>query len=203
VPLPRAAILSQAARCGCNHLAEYQPVVDGHRRGALIPEIQGGSMRVHRYGRVLLALLCISSLALSQQGRRLPDEKTIRDSDALWSHAVETKDLEQVLSFYADDGSVLPFNAPIATGKEQIRQIWSRLMSTPGFSLRFAPSNVEVAHSGDLAYEVGTFELTMNDAQGKPVTTPGKYVVVWKQTDGKWKVTADIFNTDVQSSEKQ
>jgi uncharacterized protein (TIGR02246 family) len=160
-------------------------------------------MCVHRYGQVFLALLFMTSVALSQQGRRPPDEKTIRDADTLWSHAVETKDLEQILSFYADDASVLPFNAPIATGKEQIRQIWSRLMSTPGFSFRFAPSNVEVAHSGDLAYEVGTFELTMNDAQGKPVMTPGKYVVVWKQTDGKWKVTADIFNTDVQSSEKQ
>jgi uncharacterized protein (TIGR02246 family) len=160
-------------------------------------------MRVRRYARVFLAGLCISSLAHSQQGRRPSDEKTIRDADALWSHALETKDLEQALSFYADDASVLPFNAPMATGKEPIRQIWSRLLSTPGFSLRFAPSTVEVAHSGDLAYEVGTFELTMNDAQGKPVATPGKYVVVWKQTDGKWKATADIFNTDVQSSEKQ
>jgi uncharacterized protein (TIGR02246 family) len=165
--------------------------------------MQGGLMRVDRYGRVLLTLLCISSLALSQQSRRPPDEKTIRDADALWSHAVETKDLEQALSFYADDASVLPFNAPIATGKEQIRKIWSRLMSTPGFSLHFAPSTVQVAHSGDLAYEVGTFELTMDDAQGKPVMTPGKYVVVWKQTDGKWKAAADIFNTDLQSSEKQ
>jgi uncharacterized protein (TIGR02246 family) len=160
-------------------------------------------MRVHRYSRVFLVLLCFSRLALSQQDRRPPEEKTIRDADALRSHAVETKDLERALSFYADDASMLPFNAPMATGKEQIRQIWSRLLSTPGFSLRFAPKRVEVAHSGDLAYEVGTFELTMNDAQGKPVRTPGKYVVVWKQTDGIWKATADIFNTDVQSSEKQ
>jgi uncharacterized protein (TIGR02246 family) len=169
----------------------------------VLSEIQGGFMRVHRDGRVFLVLLCISSLALSQQGRRPPEEKTIRDADAVWSHAIETKDLEQALSFYSDDASVLPFNAPIATGRQQIRQVWSHLLSTPGFSLRFAPSTVEVARSGDLAYEVGTFELTMNDAQGKPVATPGKYVVVWKQADGKWKATADIFNTDVQSSEKQ
>jgi ketosteroid isomerase-like protein len=60
-----------------------------------------------------------------------------------------------------------------------------------------------VAHSRDLAYEVGTFELTLDDAQGKPVKTPGKYVVVWKQTDGKWRVAADIFNTDVKTAEKE
>ena len=62
---------------------------------------------------------------------------------------------------------------------------------------------MQVAHPGDLACAVGTFELTMDDAQGNPVMTPGKYVVVWKQTDGKWKAAAEIFNTDVQSSEKQ
>jgi ketosteroid isomerase-like protein len=131
------------------------------------------------------------------------DEKAIRDADALWSHAVETKDLGQAISFYTDSASVLPFNAPSVTGTVQIRELWSHLMSTPGFSLHFAPSIVEVAHSGDLAYDVGTFELTLDDAQGKPVKTPGKYVVVWKQTGGKWKAAADIFNTDVKSAEKE
>jgi ketosteroid isomerase-like protein len=39
--------------------------------------------------------------------------------------------------------------------------------------------------------------LTKNDAGGKPVTTKGKYVVVWKkQADGKWKVIEDIDNPD-------
>jgi ketosteroid isomerase-like protein len=69
-------------------------------------------------------------------------------------------------------------------------------MSMPGFSLRFAPTKIEVAKSSDLAYDVGTFELKLNDANGSPTTTMGKYVVVWKkQPDGHWK-DADIFNTD-------
>ncbi len=160
-------------------------------------------MGIRRYDLALIVLVCVSTFAFSQQGGSPTDEKTIRDADALWSHATETKDLEQAVSFYADDASVLPFNAPITTGKVQIRELWSHLMSTPGFSLRFAPNNVQVAHSRDLAYEVGTFELTLDDAQGKPVKTPGKYVVVWKQTDGKWRVAADIFNTDVKTAEKE
>jgi ketosteroid isomerase-like protein len=48
-----------------------------------------------------------------------------------------------------------------------------------------------------MAYDVGTFELKLNDAQSAAMTIPGKYVVVWKkQKGGSWKAEADIFNTD-------
>ncbi len=125
------------------------------------------------------------------------EERAIRDADAAWSHATETKDLEKALSFYADDASVLPFNAPIAVGKDQIRQVWSSLASKPGFSLTFAPTKIGVSKSRDMAYEIGTFQLKLNDPQGSPTTTVGKYVVAWKkQPNGEWKAVADIFNTD-------
>ncbi len=153
-----------------------------------------------RSSKLLAALFTIAVIgapAFAQDGHRPPDEKTIRDADAVWSRAAGSKDLEQTVSFYSDDASVLPFNGPIATGKEQIRKAWSHLMSLSGFALHFAPSKIEVASGGDLAYEVGTFELTVNDAQGSPTITPGKYVVVWKkQPKGDWKAAADIFNTD-------
>jgi ketosteroid isomerase-like protein len=135
-----------------------------------------------------------SSLA---QGNRAAEEEAIRKGDAEWSHAADTKDLEKTVSFYAEDGSVLPFGAAIATGKEQVRQVWSHLMSLPGYSLTFAPTTVQVAKAGDIAYEVGAFALKLNDAQGNATTTPGKYVVVWKkQADRGRKAVADIFNTD-------
>jgi ketosteroid isomerase-like protein len=70
-------------------------------------------------------------------------------------------------------------------------------MAKPGFSLHFAPTLIEVADSKDLAYDIGTFELKLNDETGKSMTIPGKYVVVWKkQKNGQWEVEADIFNTD-------
>jgi ketosteroid isomerase-like protein len=60
---------------------------------------------------------------------------------------------------------------------------------------------VEVAKSGDLACLSGTYELTMNDPGGKPVSDRGKYVEVWeKQADGKWKCGTDIWNSDLPAS---
>ena len=45
---------------------------------------------------------------------------------------------------------------------------------------------------------MGMYQLTMKDSQGNPVNDRGKFVEVWKkQADGKWKVEADIFNSDL------
>jgi len=54
-----------------------------------------------------------------------------------------------------------------------------------------------VSRSGDLAYSHGTYEETVNDREGNPVTNKEKWVTVYeKQPDGTWKVVADIWNTD-------
>ncbi len=146
---------------------------------------------------VALLLIVGIEMSLAQKSNPNPDEQAIRKLDKDWSAAAGSKDVDKTVSFYADDASAFPFNAPIATGKEQIRQVWAHLTSLPGFALTFAPTKIEVAKSGDLAYDVGTFELKANDAQGNATTTVGKYVVVWKkQPDKQWKATADIFNTD-------
>jgi uncharacterized protein (TIGR02246 family) len=135
----------------------------------------------------------------SQQGAdtRAADQATIRAASQEWSNAASNHDLEKAVSFYADDATYNPPGAPLAAGKDAIRKVWTNVMAIPGGNLRWASSKVEVARSGDLAYDTGAYTLTKNDKDGKPVTTKGKYVVVWKkQADGKWKVIEDIDNPD-------
>lgn len=134
---------------------------------------------------------------MQEAAARMSDEQAIRETVAAWSQAAGAKDLNKCVSFYSDDASVLPFNAPIVTGRDQIRELWSRLMSDPAYNLRFGPTKIEVARSADLAYEIGTFDLTLSDQSGKPAAMRGKYVVAWKkQSNNEWKAAADIFNTD-------
>ena len=146
-----------------------------------------------------VAVLVFAGTAISaaQKSNPNPDEQAIRKLDKDWSAAAGSKDVDKTVSFYSDDASALPFNAPIANGKDQIRQVWAHLTSLPGFALSFGPTKIEAAKSGDLAYDVGTFELKTNDAQGNTTTEAGKYTVVWKkQADKQWKAVVDMFNTD-------
>ncbi len=126
---------------------------------------------------------------------RAADEAAIRDADAQWSKTAAAGDLDGTVAYYTDDASVLAPNAPIASDKQSIRGAWASLLGST--SVSWQASKVEVAHSGDLAYIQGTYQLTSKDSQHNPVDR-GKFVEVWKkQADGKWKVVADIFNSDL------
>jgi ketosteroid isomerase-like protein len=125
-------------------------------------------------------------------------EQALRDADAAWSKAAGSKDLDKTVSYYSADATVLPPNASAATTKEAIRKTWQDLLASPGLVISWKATKVEVAKSGDIGFVSGTYELTMNDASGKPVNDHGKYLEVWeKQADGKWKCGADIWNSDL------
>lgn len=147
-----------------------------------------------------LALLLFTAACQTQAppDTRAADESALRDLDAQWSKAAAAKDAEKTVSYYAENAVLMPPNAPIATEKEAIRTEWKNLLASPGYTVGWKATRVEVARSGDLAYLSGTYESTMNDASGKPVNDRGKYLEVWKkQADGTWKAVADIFNSDL------
>ena len=156
---------------------------------------------MHPWKNAVSSFLGVSAVFLivfaTQSNAQSADEVAIRAAAADWSKAALKKDLDKAVSYYAEDAHMYPYNAPRTETKEDIRKVWSELMSAPDAVLLTKTTNVVAAKSGDLAYETGTFELTESDPQGHPTKTPGKYVVVWKkQANHEWKAVADIFNTD-------
>lgn len=101
------------------------------------------------------------------------------------------------VSYYTDDAYLLPPNAPIAVGKKAIRESWAGLLG-PGVKTTWQVTKVEVARSGELAYLLGVYHLTMKDPQGNPLEDRGELIEVRKkQADGKWKAVADSYNSDL------
>jgi uncharacterized protein (TIGR02246 family) len=148
------------------------------------------------WGACLGLVLLMSATGFAQNAAAQPggggDEAKIRELDAKWSETASANDVDGTVSYYTDDASLLPPNAPMASGKQAIRATWVALL-TPGNRLAWEAKKVEVARSGDMAYLIGTYQLTMKGAQDR-----GKFVEVWKkQPDGQWKVAVDIFNSDL------
>ena len=130
-----------------------------------------------------------------------PVEQLLRDLDAQWAKAAAAKDVERTIAYYSDDAIVLPPNATSATSKESIRNAWKDMLASPGFVISWEPKKLKLGKSGEMAWVSGTYELTMNDASGKPSNDRGKYLEVWeKQTDGNWKCAADMWNSDLAAS---
>ncbi|MBI4548127.1 MAG: DUF4440 domain-containing protein [Ignavibacteriae bacterium] len=145
---------------------------------------------------------CLAMLVLGctpqQPDTRAKDEAAIRDADIGWSKVAETNQVDQMIAYFLEDAVVLAPNEPMASGKEAIGTMLRGFFAMPGFSVKWQPTKVEVSRSGDLGYSLGTYEMTMNDPKGIPMTDRGKYATVWKkQADGSWKVAADMFNSDL------
>ena len=127
------------------------------------------------------------------------DEQAIRGHVDRWLQLVKAKDAAGIAEFYVEDGAVMPPNAPIGKGRAAIQQTWASMMRAPGFDLTFAPEQIVVSSSRDMALDRGTYRLTIAPA-GTPQTDTGKYVVVWRKVAGKWKAAVDIFNSDLSAA---
>jgi len=144
-------------------------------------------------GLGLLAMVgCVASVqepAVDLQAER----NSLLKADAAWfaSH----KNMDEFLTFLADDATFMPAGAPAARG-DAIRSTWEQMLTVPGFYLEWSASGAQVAEAGDMGYTTGTYKLTV-EQEGTPMVEVGKYVTVWrKQADGSWKVVVDCFNAD-------
>ena len=126
-------------------------------------------------------------------------EQAIRGHVDRWLRLVKAKDAAGIAELYAEDGAVMPPNAPIAKGRAAIQKTWASMMGTPGFDLTFVPEQIIVSSSGDMALDRGTYKLAVAP-NGTAQTDTGKYVVVWRKIGSEWKAAADIFNSDVPAS---
>ncbi len=119
------------------------------------------------------------------------ERASLMAADPAWFQTLP--DVDVFVAAMASDGRFLPPGAPLAVGHEAIHGVVSHLTGLPGFALNWKATGAEVAENADLGYTIGTYELKMDDADGNPTTTVGKYVTVWeKQADGGWKVPSTV-----------
>ena len=109
----------------------------------------------------------------------------------------QTKDGQKFAAFYTDDATLLLEGGADPKGKVALADAFGGMMGDPNFALSFETDTVTVARSGDLAYELGPYSLTVSSPDKKPATTKGHFLVVWrKQADGSWKAAADAPVSD-------
>ncbi len=131
----------------------------------------------------------------SLNGAADPREQLL-EADREFDRAVAERGLEAWVDHFAADGRMLPVGADPVIGREAIRNQMAPAFARAGFSIRWRPVFADIARSGDLGYTHGMSEVKSTGQDGTPVTQYGKYLTVWKkQTNGSWKVAADIGNS--------
>lgn len=117
------------------------------------------------------------------------EEQTIRGLENDWQRAIAARDVNTIVSLHAPDAVVMMSNSPLASGSSGIRSAYNGLVNTPGVSLTWVPTKIDVV-SPTVATDIGTYTLAYDGPQGR-VTDHGNYTTVWHKIDGQWRVAID------------
>jgi ketosteroid isomerase-like protein len=96
---------------------------------------------------------------------------------------------------YTSDARILPPGAPMASGREAIKKFWSDLIRSANAKSAVLTS-VDVMPAADGAVEIGRAKLTVEPPGQSEAQIEVKYVVYWREENGRWKWHADMWNLD-------
>lgn len=99
-------------------------------------------------------------------------------------------DAAMIANLYTRDAQALPPGREIVTGREELHSFWQSVLQSGVKSASL--TTVDVQQAGDIAFEVGTYEMKGGDGK---VLDRGKYLVVWKRENTEWKLYRDIWNS--------
>lgn len=122
------------------------------------------------------------------------DEASFVAGTNAWLDAYNSGDAEKIVAMYALDAVVMPPNAPVCTGRDELRAYITSDMAgskAAGIVLVNGPSTTGA--SGDLGWHQGIY--TVKSASGETIGS-GSYMEVWRKIDGKWLIVRDIWNSD-------
>jgi uncharacterized protein (TIGR02246 family) len=105
--------------------------------------------------------------------------------------AFRQHDVAAMAQCYTENAQLLPAHSDFVKGRVAIQQFWQGIleMALQGAELE----TIEVEGFGDTAIEVGNYTLS-GDAG---IADRGKYIVVWKREEDRWRMHRDIWNTSM------
>ena len=147
--------------------------------------------------KLLFAVLIVSILfACKNESNPTFDlvnaKKEIEAANHEISQFMSKGDSAGMASAYSTEGSVMLNNMPSIKGKENLKKVWGGFINA-GMS-NISLNTLEVWGDDRFITEEGVFTVKSKDGIQ---LDKGKYIVLWKKEDGKWKLHRDMSNSDL------
>ena len=109
-----------------------------------------------------------------------------------WLEAAKAHDVDAATALFAEDAVFFDQGEGSVEGLPAIRaEMETEFAEYPEATIDWSTSSVQVASSGDMAWERGSWTFDPDGAgEAEPMT--GEYVTVYEKVDGAWKVASDI-----------
>ena len=143
-----------------------------------------------------VAALAILAAGASAKSASNDAEAGIRRANGEVSANVHAANAQAIVdNYYAPDAVAMAPNQPALHGRDAIRKFWADLFTNGAVDLTLTSDNV--TQSGNVAVEMGHYDLSITPPGGQVIKDKGKYLVMWKKANGRWWAVEDIFNSDM------
>lgn len=140
-----------------------------------------------------LLVVSVALLFAAPTPKSDPAADAIAKVRAEWARDLHEKQLDKIVELYAPDAVFLLPTGDRIAGRPAIRDLTKNIMSI--FTSDITLNSLVVEHSGNLAYDSGTFSETLvKVSDGSKTGSKGSYLMVFKrQADGKWLIAQQVW----------
>ena len=122
--------------------------------------------------------------------------KAMQATNSLFNSEVFAKgNMDAFDDIYTKDAKILPPGAPMIAGRADIKKFWSDFIAA-AHAKAATLETVEAVVDGEGIVEIGKAILTVQPPGQDAVQADVKYIVYWRQEDGRWKWHFDIWNAN-------
>lgn len=122
------------------------------------------------------------------------EHQTVREAIATmnrrFADAFASGNAEAIADLYTPDALLLPAASDFVSGHDSIVSFWRGAMAMGIAAVKLETMEIEALDGS--AIEVGRYTLA---TAGGAVADQGKYLVVWHESDGGWRIHRDIWTT--------
>lgn len=115
----------------------------------------------------------------------------IAASNKVFGESFSTGDSAAFANLYTSDGCMYPPNMPKVCGPAAISAFFN--VAFKGGIKNIALTTEEVMGGNDAVVEIGKYEVFIANNVS---VEKGKFIVCWKEENGKWKMHRDMWNSD-------
>lgn len=143
----------------------------------------------------LIVFIFISSNIFSQDIGEV--KAKIEKMNKIYTQAMLDNDIETMLSMYSDDIISMPSYQPMVKGLAKIKELSEAQINSGWKTTKFDMTPTDIFIAGNLAIEIGNYDMAMTGPGVPEWKDYGKYLTVWEeQKDGSLKIKVETWNTD-------
>jgi len=116
-------------------------------------------------------------------------------ADSAFMRGLTSKHVDSLMIYYDPDVVSMSEGSKAVKGTANLRRSYEEVVKTNPRDFTFQSEGVNFSTDHSMAWDYGTFTVTVDGPKSKPVKAKGTGLNVWKSVGGRWLIVAEISNS--------